>query len=168
LTDAKRSGDSSIVEISPSLASLARVALITIAGLAVGACCKTPTVAPATNSNGVYVRALQGDLRAGVVAAPSPGSSLGWPPVTPDPASPCTDEVAALETSLGVASTACPSIQMAQVPGQGGGDAPITTGGFNLKCYPLDTKVLIVEHTETLAAKRCTHVVGLAIFPVAK
>lgn len=140
-----------------------------VAVLATVACgAQTPTVAPATNTNGVYVRALPGDVRAGVVAAPAPGSSIGWPPVTPDPASPCTDEIATLEASLGVASTACPSIQMAQVPGQASGDDPIPAGGFNLKCYPLDTKVVIVEHTEVLAPKRCTHVVGVAIYPRAK
>ncbi len=124
----------------------------------------TPTVAPGTNANGVYVRALPGDIRAGVVPAPS-SSTLGWPPTTPDPAAPCTDEIAAFEASLGIHATACPSIQQATVPAQGNGDAPISGGGFNLKCYALEQRVLIVEHSETLGAQRCTHVVGLALYP---
>jgi hypothetical protein len=135
-----------------------------VSAIAAAACCRTPVVAPATNASGLYVRALPGDVRAGVVPAPT-SSTLGWPPATPDPAAPCTDEIAAFERSLGVVATACPSIQMASVPAQGNGDAPIGGSGFNLKCYALEKRVLVVEHTETLGATRCTHVVGVALFP---
>lgn len=131
----------------------------------IGACCTYPKAEPATGTEGAYVRAIPGDVRAGVVGAPPPGSTLGWPPVmNTDPASPCTDEVARVQSSLGVVSVACPTVQTAVVPGQVSGDDPIPAGGFNVKCYDLGTTVLVVEHTEVLAPKHCTRVVGLAVF----
>lgn len=147
------------------LALAVRAFALVAAAASIGACCSYPRADPATGTEGAFVRAIAGDMRAGVVGAPAPGSSVGWPPtMNADPASPCTDEVARVQSSLGVASIACPTVQTAQVPGQVSGDDPIPAGGFNLKCYDLGSTVLVVEHTEVLSPKRCTHVVGLAVF----
>ncbi|CAN5815771.1 hypothetical protein BH09MYX1_BH09MYX1_42250 [soil metagenome] len=148
-----------------------RIAIFVCLSLSVPitACTHYPTVTPANGTEGAYVRAIAGDVRAGVVAAPLPGATVGWPPsMNVDPASPCSDEVARIQSSLGVASVGCP-MQRAEVTagtqdGVADGDAPITPGGFNLKCYDLGGTILVVEHTETLAPKHCTHVVGLAVF----
>lgn len=128
-------------------------------------CCGYPKAEPATGTEGVWIRAIPGDVQAAVVAAPAPGSSLGWPPTrNGDPAAPCTDEVERVTSSLGVAPIACPTIQRAEVPGQVNGDDPIPKGGFDLTCFDSGGTLVVLEHTVTLSPRRCTHVVGVALF----
>ena len=160
----------------------ARPAAVLVSALALAACCTYPTAAPANGSIGASLRVIDADrasarpaiATAALIDAPSPGSR--WPPPA-RASSGCTDEVETLSRSFGVAKVGCPAFQQSSVPEVVDDDAPIAESGFALTCFPLGSALLVVESTSHFptsapasgaSAAKCTKLVGLTVFPLAK
>jgi hypothetical protein len=132
-----------------------------------------PTYAP--GGSGVFARHLPvdpaqpdtpADSRSGEVAQ----ADQGWPPtaVVTD----CVeghDELADLEKALGVTtSDACPVFQEKKVhttvTSDSGGIGKPHPLGHRRDCFVQGHALIVVESTERMSP-RCTHVVGVAVYP---